>query len=211
MFESLSLFDIIVSMSGQSTTPAPDEDLQKKCADEYARFLAARETLTKSELEAEKNYDTLLVSLSTLAIASSFTILKDVVRSSSASALIVLSWLTFGLCLLIALTDRLLTYYAHRKYRQFLDAEFTGTWAGPGAFERAQAKYEQLKWRKPIKFLKWTAAGFLAIGLVLLMMFVFIGTGQPVVEAKPASPVIVNVYNSATPTTAPTTNPSAPR
>lgn len=179
------------------------DTLEKQCDDEYARYLPEREQLKKSELDAEKNYDTLLVSLSTLAIGSSFTVLKDIVQHASAIALIVLAWIALGICLLSALVDRLLTYYGHKEYRRLLDKEFTGTWSGPGAFDRAYAAYKKIWWRKPLPYMKWFGFVFLSVGLILLMVFIFIAMGAKSSDEKPSVPVVVNVYNSATPVAKP--------
>jgi hypothetical protein len=184
-------------------SPLDEEALRKlKCDDEFSRFDKERDTLTKAELENEKGYDTLLVTLSTLAIGSSFTILKDILRTTGASALIILSWSAFGLCLFIALADKLLSYWTHKKWREVLDAEFK-TWR-EGAWERAQAKYPGIKFVRALPHLKWVAFVALLFGVIFLMAFVFVGTGAPPAEEKtPAPPVTVNVYNGASPTTVP--------
>jgi hypothetical protein len=190
----------MTTTSNNMPEPTPEATaLQKKCDDEFAWYEKERPSLVKSEIDSEKNYDTLLVTLSTLAIGSSFTVLKDVTRTSSASALILLAWLTFGLCLFIALADRLLSYWTHRRWRQILDAKFA-PWQ-EGARERALAEYPNIRLIWLLPWLKWIGLLWLLLGMIFLMVFVFIATGVAPDVPKSATPVIVNVYNSPPSTT----------
>jgi len=190
----------MANTSNNMPEPTPEATaLQKKCDDEFAWYEKERPSLVKSEIDSEKNYDTLLVTLSTLAIGSSFTVLKDVTRTSSASALILLAWLTFGLCLFTALADRLLSYWTHRRWRQILDAKFA-PWQ-EGARERALAEYPNIRLIWLLSWLKWIGLLWLLLGMIFLMVFVFIATGVAPEVPKPATPVIVNVYNSPPSTT----------
>jgi hypothetical protein len=187
--------------------PTPDKSaLQKKCDDEFDWYENERPILTKAEIEAEKNYDTLLVTLSTLAIGSSFVVMKDVVRSPSASAFIVLAWCAFGLCLFVALVDRLLSYWTHLCWRKIIDKEFS-PWR-EGARERALSAYPGIRFIWLLPWLKWVGFGLLLVGMLFLMAFVFVGTGTTAAEPKPQTPIVVNVYNGSPPTTAPATRAS---
>jgi hypothetical protein len=191
------------SVDPSSTTEqAAKAALQKQCDEEFARYGKERETLLKAELEAEKSFDTTLVTISTLAIGSSFTVFKDVVKAGSATPLIVLAWILLGVCLFSALTDRLLSYFAHMKWRDMLDDEFNNWVAngGAGAWERVLPKYEQIAGVKILRALKWVSFGSLAGGVLFLMLFVI--SSSPQTQA-PAVPVTVNQYNG-------TTQPSRP-
>jgi len=192
------------------------EELQKRCDEEFARYHKERDTIIKNELEAEKNFDTTLLSLSTLAIGASLTIYKDIVRAGSATPLIVISWLFLGICIFASLTDRLLSYFTHKQWRDILDGEFTHyvERGGVGAWDRVLPKYEEIPWVKHLPKLKWVSFGTLALGIVFLMLFVLIAEPPkatpvvaPLVTVAP-TPVSVVVYAATTqPTvsTSPTT------
>lgn len=191
---------------------AADVELQRKCDDEFERYDKVRADVVEAERKAETNYDTLLVTLSTLAIGTSFTVLKDVVKASGSSALLIWSWVALGVCLILALSDRLLTYWTHMRWRELLDAEF-GAGDAPwreGAWDRALKKYDEMRLIKVLPWLKWFGFGSLLIGLVFLMAFVFSGReGAPTTDAAPVAamaqspqaPVIVNNYNMIAPAT----------
>ncbi len=178
--------------------------LQQVCDEEFQRFEKHRGELIKGQLEGEKNYDTLLVALSTLAIGSSFTIVKDITKGNAAP-LMVVAWVTLATCLFLALIDRLLTYAAHRRSREIFDEEFAA-WS-EGAWSRGQARSAALWHNRALDRLKWACFGTLALGVVFLMLSVFVGW-QSSPSQPPSPPVIVNVYNGGMPATVPTTQPT---
>jgi hypothetical protein len=183
----------------------PDDNAAREIA-EFAWYKEERAILTKVELETEKNYDTLLVTLSTLAIGASFALMQVTVRSSFTSAWLVVSWIAFGLCLLISLVDRLMSYWTHLWLRERMDAQFDH-WS-EGAKDRALDAHRENLFIKLLRWLKWVSFVLIVIGIFSLMIFAFAGAGEEAMESPkppmPIAPIVVNVYNGFTPTTAPT-------
>lgn len=205
---------MLIESTAEMTDPPASVDpeleakfqLQQKCDDEFARFEKHRAELIKGQLEGEKNYDTLLVALSTLAIGSSFTIVKDITKGNAAP-LMILAWVALACCLFAALVDRLLTYAAHRRTREVFDEEFSA-WS-EGAWARAENRSAGLWHNRVLDRLKWVCFGSLALGVLFLMMSVFVGW-QASSSTPTSPPVIINVYNGSSPTTAPTTQETYP-
>ena len=176
--------------------------LEKLQAEDFARYYKEREAILKQELEAEKNYDILVVSLSTAAIGASFTLLKDMVRADGAPSFLILSWVALVGSLFTALTDRVLSYWLHRKWREQMDVEFDD-WK-EGIWPRLHHIHGSLPFRKWLLRLKWISFGSMLVGVMLLMAFVLAALSTPTAPpTTPSTPVVVNVYNGAPPTTMP--------
>ena len=177
------------------------------CDDEFVRYEKHRSDLTKAELEAEKNFDTVLASLASLAIGSSFTVLKDITKGAGAT-LIITAWVALGICVFSSLLDRLLTYLTHQKWRLKFDNEFE-TWS-EGAWQRGLDAYDKLPLINALPWLKWVSLSTLFIGVILLLAAVLYGWNVTSVVSAPASatatsplpPITVNVY-ALQPTTRP--------
>lgn len=181
---------------------------QSRATAEHERYKSERSDLLSAENDAEKNFDTLLVTISSIAIAASFTLMKDVVKATTGS--LVLAWLCLGICLVGSLVDRLYTYHFHKQYRKCLDDVFMKYHEHPGhGWSEAQARRAELCARRiwslfpAEKFLtaiKWMNAGFLALGLAALMLYVSINgnAGNGVASSTNGSvPLNINVISSS--------------
>src|SRR4051794_19125084 len=102
-----------------------DDETEKYRNHEFERYYKERDELVKAKLKADENYDTLLVTISTLALGASLT--KDWVNrgTGASAAFIITAWICFALCLLVSLAHRGLTYYTHDKWIGMLDAAFS--------------------------------------------------------------------------------------
>jgi hypothetical protein len=194
------------SIEANGCDELPADDLQKKCDEEFTRYEVERAAVVKSEQEAEKNDDTALLTISTLAIGASFTVFKDVVRANSATCLIIMSWVSFSVCLFTALLDRLWSYDTHQKWRNVLDVEFSNWEAngGAGAWGRVLPKYDEIRFVKILPRLKYVGLWSLFVGLVFLMLFAIFATpspqSNPIGTSSPSSPnVVVNQYSGTQP------------
>lgn len=181
--------DVVTPPTKAEPSP-PDE-----CDRDFDRYERERPDVVKSELESEKNYDTLLVTLSTVALGTSLTVLKDVVGNDKAGQFWALgaAWVAFVVSLAAALYHRKLTYETHKKWREILDEEFT-SWKS-GAWTRAMEAYHRIPGIKAVDHMKNVAYWALIVGVVFLSVFLvlnLIEKGQ--VNAKPqpaaASPAV---------------------
>jgi len=174
---------------------------------EYARYTTTRSDLLKAEGEAEKNFDTILLTISSVAIAASFTLIKDVVKGTN--GWIIVSWILLGICLVGSLIDRLYTYHFHREWKDCLDDVFKSYREHCGhAWKEAEARLNGLRVRKIWKFcaaqlfldkIKWVNSFALVLGLVAMMVYIYVGANaQPQITPTTAPAVTVNVYNSST-------------
>jgi hypothetical protein len=183
----------------------PGETKQSRADKEHDRYTKERSDLVKAESDSEKNFDTLLVTISSIAIAASFTLMKDVVKGTN--GWIIAAWALLGVCLVGSLIDRMYTYRCHKKWRDRLDDVFNNYDLHCGhAWKEADARLQDLRAEKvwyvfpAEKFLdriKFINAGGLIFGLIALMIYVYVGSAPQAPAAAP-QPVIVNVYNSAT-------------
>jgi F0F1-type ATP synthase assembly protein I len=191
------------------------ESKQTRAQKEYDRYTKTQSDLAKSEAEAEKSFDTLLVTIATVAIGASFTLLKDVVKGTN--AWIIVAWLLLGLCVVGSLVDRLYTYQFHKKWKKQLDDVFNNYGLHCGhAWKEAMYRFSALRteriWKffpaeKFLHFIKWFNGVGLVFGILALMIYVYAGAGpssQPTATSAPG-PVVVNVYTAST---QPTTKPS---
>ena len=189
---------------GVAATVDADETarLEKVRDDEFDKYYKHHDVICKAEDDAEKNFDTTLMALASLAIGSTFTLLKDI-TSTPGAVLIFLSWIALAGCLFAALIDRLLSYTTHKKWRLEFDREY-GDWK-EGAWQRSLATRDTIRFMKWLPRLKWIGFWTLIAGLLLLLLGGVIGwhgTSAPTVA--PTTPVVVNVYAA---TTQPTTRP----
>lgn len=147
-----------------------ESDRHDPCNDEFERYEKYRAELVKGQLEGEKNYDTTLVTLSTVAIGASFTVVKDL---HGGLLLIGCAWFFLSVCLFIALIDRLQTYLVHKKTREIFDRHF-GNWTttGVGTWDAASAEANGLFRNKYLHWLKWICFGSLLLGVAFLMLAV---------------------------------------
>jgi hypothetical protein len=176
--------------------PAEKAAREKACDNEFARYNKERDSLIKTELDAEKNYDTLLVTLSTGVIGASYVLLKDAGKMPpSTYEFLIASWVSLSLCLFGALVDRLLTYISHQKLRGAMDNQFSG-WSGPGAMERAITDYNKLRWPNVLPIMKWVCFGtfFCGVGLLVPALLWNFHNGSN----QPQQPIVVYV-NQAPP------------
>jgi hypothetical protein len=155
------------------TPVAPDPvDFDAECKREFDLYEPERQELRKAELDAEKNYDTMMVTLSSLAIGVSLTVVKDFIGKDKARWLlsIGLALLAFVACLILAFWDKKLTFRTHRAWREKLDDKFKN-WK-PGAWDEAQSEYHLIAGINCIDKIKNAAEVCLISGIVLLTVFV---------------------------------------
>jgi hypothetical protein len=177
----------------QKTHPQRPRLLTRKTErdDDWEKYEINRKDVCKGEDDAEKAYDTALLAVASIAIGATFPLLKDI-TSTASFVFIVISWSVLGSCFVIALLDRLLSYYTHMKWREILDEEFDN-WT-PGAWKRCKEKHGTIPFLDVLPTLKWWGFGTLLGGLILLMVGAAVGwSGNP--KATPAP-----IMNNFTPT-----------
>lgn len=183
-------------------TPTPEEQWLKSWAQEHGRYKVEREPLVKSELEAEKNFDSLIVTLASSALAGSVVLSKDFFADSSWTPLAITSWIFCSASLALALLDRYWTYKTHKKWRVLMDEALDQKNWHPGAFERLKDQYQNIKFIRVLPHLKIAALTTLAIGVFTLLVFISIARrGAPTPMPAVASPngnVTVNVFSATT-------------
>lgn len=154
----------------QNASRANDTDQRQPIAD-TARYDAYRDFVAKAEMDAEKNFDTLLITLATLALGSNLAILKEV-TDAKAIIIIIVAWLALILCVFAALLDRYMSYTTHKAWRLRFDKTFAqakdATW-----FEEAVA-YDHIRGVQWLPRLKKFAFLSLAVGVLLLMLGIVI-------------------------------------
>lgn len=180
----------------------------ERATKEHERYIKERSELAKTEIDAEKNFDTLLVTISTVAIGASFTLLKDVVKGTN--AWIILAWVGLLICLVGSLIDRIYTYNFHREYRRLMDDVFVNINLHCGhAWKEVAARRKHLSQSKVwhffraesfLTYLKWVNGSALILGIIALMLYVYAGANNPTADAATrlpfsSAPVNVNVYN----------------
>src|SRR5688500_10368430 len=91
-------------------------DRNEQCDREFERYYKERDEWVKAQLDAERSYDALLATISTLALGASLT--KDWVNRGGVGGQIVLilAWFAFAACLCLSLLHRYFTYYTHKKW-----------------------------------------------------------------------------------------------
>jgi len=163
------------------------------CDREYDKFETERDNLRKTELDAEKNYDTMLTTLSAGALAGCWQIWRDAIAKGqfTGAVWLLLSSLAFVVSLALALLDRKYTFDAHKKWRLILDSEFdTKKWK-PGAFERADERYKELPGLGFLRQAKNLIIGFLFVGILLFGGYVLVNYyfgGKPDGQANATAP-----------------------
>jgi hypothetical protein len=157
----------------QADTEAPSNP-QSDCDRDFDLYESERQELRKAELEAEKSYDTNLVTLSGLALGVSLTILKDFIGRDTAVWLwaLITAWVCFLACLLLSLWDKKLTYETHKAWRGKLDESFAN-WR-PGIWDAVLKEYDTIPGIKCLPALKRWATRTLVGGIVFLSLFVLL-------------------------------------
>ena len=178
--------------------PSEDEKWVASWKEEHGRYLLERTPLKEKELDAERNFDTLVVTLASSALAASVVIAKDLFATSMGITLAVLSWLFCGASLGIALVDRHWTYQAHKKWRLMMDDALSHEKWEPGAWDRLDKEYDQIPHVKQLPKLKQYALMTLGVGIVFLLVFVVVAASHPQAVPKDEK-MIVNVYTTTQP------------
>lgn len=144
--------------------PADDDPHREQRDRDFGRYYKEREEWVKAMLAAEQSYDTLLVTISTLALGASLT--KDWVTRPSGIGdfFLVLGWLAFVLCLGLSLLHRYWTYYTHQIWIDKCDEVF-GTWS-PDVWSRCSTAYDSVPKVKVVESVKKWAGIALAVGIV---------------------------------------------
>ncbi len=206
--------------TGGDCTPTP----QELCDREFDKYETERETLRKTELDAEKNYDTMLTTLSAGALAGCWTVWTNISSGKSPDYgifLLGIAWVSFAVSLAASLLDRKFTYDAHKSWRKTLDEEFQN-WS-VGAFQRADEKYEKLPGIKTLRYIKNVSLWTLFIGIGFFTIFLMLNykataisptpTLAPIAPSSQVTNVIVaspSANAGSTAATQPTTNPVHP-
>ena len=160
--------------NGDEASRAIPPEQKEQCDREFDRYEGERPEIRKAEFDTEKSLDTILVTLSSLALTVSLTILKDFIKGDAAvwRWSVAVAWVCFVISLLLSLFDRKLTYQTHRAWRELLDSKFT-PWK-PGAWDEAQREYDDIPGMKWLNRLKAGSFWSLALGIVLLSMFLLV-------------------------------------
>lgn len=199
--------DSAESDDGKAREQARLQELQAACDKEFDLYEKHRERLVQGQLEGEKGYDTLLVTLSSAALGGSAFVLQGMKRGSGAAALIGIAWIALCICLGSSLLDALLTYLSHKRSREIYDKHFE-KWKEPGAWAAAGRESDRLWHRRVLRVTKWLGLCALVVGVIPLFIAFFVTWGaQANDDNNSAAPSqLVNVHTSpAQPAMQPTT------
>lgn len=182
----------------------PDDSHREQRERDFQRYNKERDEWVKAMLDAERSYDTLLVTISTLALGASLT--KDWVarQTGIGDFFLVLSWTGFAVCLGLSLLHRYWTHYTHQTWIDKCDEVFK-TWT-PDVWTRCDSAYNEVpKVRIVEKVKKWAG---IAVGIGIASSFCLLiverYSGPKVAPGAPAFPFsqTINVYPGSTqPTT----------
>jgi hypothetical protein len=152
----------MVEVNPISSSPEPDDALRQQ---HFVQYFKERDDYIKAALDAERSYDTLLASISTLALGASFT--KDWVNSSSGAGnvFLVFAWFGFASCLILSLLHRYLTYWVHRDWVDKIGQMFKN-WT-PDIWERIDAEYEKMPRFKTVEQIKTWSGIAVLVGIVM--------------------------------------------
>jgi len=171
----------------RAASMASADSENQKCDREFEQYYKEREGWIACQLDAERSYDALLVTISTLAVGASLT--KDWSdRPSPIKVFLVIGWIGFLGCLVCSLLHRYLTFYTHKKWVNVVDDEFTA-WK-PGAFQRALKKYDEIPFIKRVEILKIVAGCLVGIGVLSLLLLLLLGLGATVEPSQPQAPPV---------------------
>ena len=166
--------------------------------EEHGRYVLERAPLKEKELDAEKNFDALVVTLASSALAGSVVVAKDLFPTAGGLALAIISWLLSGASLAIALTDRHWTYQAHKKWRLMMDDAISHDKWKPGAWDRLDKEYNDIPHVKQLPRLKQYALWALGGGILFLLIFIVVAASNRQTAPKDEK-VIINVYTTTQP------------
>src|ERR1041384_6345356 len=147
------------------------DDLRREQRDrDFQRYYKEREEWVKAMLDAERSYDTLLVTISTLALGASLT--KDWVAKQTGvgDIFLVLAWTSFAACLVLSLLHRYWTHSTHQIWIDKCDEVFD-SWT-PDVWERCDCAYNEVPRVKLVERVK-TWAG-IAVGIGIASSFVLL-------------------------------------
>ncbi len=174
----------------------PEEAAKERseiCDREFERYYKERDEWIKAQLEAERSYDALLVTISTLALGASLAKPPVVEAGSFSHVVLIIGWFAFVVCLLTSLAHRYLSYDTHKRWIDVVDAEFRN-WA-PGALPRAEAKYDSIPFIRFVEKLKLIAGIAVAFGVLLLMCFLMANSTALAPQAPSVAPTYSPVIN----------------
>ena len=192
-----------------SNETSDDDPHREQRERDFQRYWKERDEWVKAMLDAERSYDTLLVTISTLALGASLT--KDWVAKPTGLGdfFLVLAWTAFAACLGLSLLHRYWTHYTHQTWISECDKVFK-EWT-PDVWERCDTAYNNVPKIKVVESVKMWAGIAVAVGIAssfcLLIVERYIGPkAAPTPGQLPFSQTI-NVYPPATQPTTQQVNP----
>ena len=142
----------------------------EKLHDEYRR------KVWEDSTSGSENFDKYLITFSTGALALSLTFIKDIVplRNATCIPLLILSWVTFTLCILVTLVSFRISIRALERMSPVLDDFYLN--GNVDAFN----KHLEDPWTKAVDKCAWAGIILFVLGLIFTMIFV----SANVLEAK---------------------------
>lgn len=167
-----------MSETGKSST-AEDPSQRQQWERDCEEYKAQRQTYTIAYVEAEKAYDTWLLTLSGGALGLSMTFLKDIARSTpgtpvTAAWWLFVSWIAFGLSIILILVNQRISPGAHERFIEILDEQFSPPryQADGQAMQRVHAQQRNALQSKVILVFNWASVFFFCVGVVILGLFI---------------------------------------
>lgn len=192
----------MIDESKQLNEPVSDSDHERRACD-FQQYYKERESWKKAMSDADASYDTLLASISTLALGA--TLAKDWTESTNGigNVFIVIAWIGFACCLGLSLLHRYWSYYTHRMYIEKCDAVFSD-WS-PDVWKRCDEAYDSIPRVKQVEKLKIWAGVAVGVGIasslcVLLSERFLVPKPQTSPTSTPFNQII-NVFPSTQATT----------
>jgi hypothetical protein len=140
------------------------EQDDSSCIEEYRAYLDERRSLVDAEREVSERFDRWVITLSAGALGLSITFIKQIAPKPKAATVwyLGLSWIAFGIALLLMLLSLIMSQSALRKQREILDADYRELENARDA-KNIPAVYTN--------YLNWASVVFFIVGVVLLGTF----------------------------------------
>ena len=132
--------------------------------EEYRAYLDERRSLVDAEREVSERFDRWVITLSAGALGLSITFVKQIAPKPKAATVwcLGLSWIAFGITLLLMLLSLILSQSALRRQREILDADYREL-EGARDDKNIPAVYTN--------YLNWASVVLFIVGVVLLGTF----------------------------------------
>lgn len=181
----------------------PDDPYREQRERDFQRYYKERDEWIKAMLDAERSYDTLLVSISTLALGASLTKGWVTRRTGLGDFFQITAWIAFAACLCLSLLHRYWTHSTHRIYVEKNDEVFSN-WT-PDAWDRVNRAYDSVPRVIAVERVKTWAGIAVAVGIIASFFLLLVDrfptppATPPATAATPAFNQTINLFPATRP------------